>query len=292
MNFTRRQCLSAALALPLLITSKANARGAEALAAIERRSGGRLGVHLFDGETSLGHRADERFGLCSTFKLVLAAMVLHEADRGRLALDRELQISENDRVPHMPSTQAQVGGTMRVDALAEAAQKTSDNLAANLLLRELGGPAALTAFCRQFGDTETRIDRYEPEMNLVPAGEVRDTTTPRAMAGLLARLFSEDGLSAKAQAILRRWMIDTTTGARRLRAGLPQDWIVGDKTGTALSDGMNDKINDIAVVWRADRVLTIATYFEASAGNDNIRREDEAVLNSVGEWAARIAGLG
>ncbi len=290
MNFTRRQCLTAALALPLLIAAKANARGAEALAAIERRSGGRLGVYLFDGETSLGHRSDERFGLCSTFKLVLAAMVLHEADRGRLALDRELKISDNDRVPHMPSTQAHIGGTMRVDALAEAAQKTSDNLAANLLLRELGGPAALTAFCAQFGDTETRIDRYEPEMNLVPAGEVRDTTTPRAMAGLLARLFSADGLSAKAQAILRGWMIDTTTGARRLRAGLPRDWIVGDKTGTALSDGMNDKINDIAVVWRAGRVLTIATYFEASAGNDNIRPEDEAVLKSVGEWAARIAG--
>ncbi len=281
MNLSRRGLLGAALTVPLLAYARENE-----LAAIERHSGGRLGVFLDDGETSTGHRADERFGLCSTFKLALAAMVLHRADQGKISLNKRLAIRESDRIMHMPSTEPYLGQSMRVVELAEAAQKTSDNLAANLLLRQLGGPAAFNEFCREMGDSKTRLDRYETEMNLVPPGEVRDTTTPRAMAGLLAHLFSADGVSATAQETLRRWMIETQTGLRRLRAGLPENIVAGDKTGTGLADVMHDKINDIAVIWHQGRVITIAAYFEASAANPGVRAADEAVLKDVGAFVA------
>jgi beta-lactamase class A len=156
-----------------------------ALAALERDAGGRLGVFALDtgsGRT-ISLRPDEAFGLCSTFKLPLAAAVLREADAGRLSLDTVIRYTKDDMVAHAPVTQAHLAeGGMTIGALAEAAQTTSDNVAANLLMRQLGGPERVTALFRELGDPRTRVDRYEPKMNFVPAGEARDTTTPRAFA--------------------------------------------------------------------------------------------------------------
>jgi beta-lactamase class A len=264
------------------------------LAALEQRAGGRLGVFALDaqGGNALGWRADERFGLCSTFKLLLAAVVLREAHADRLDLDETLAYTAADLVPHSPVTERQLAqGGMPVRALAEATQTTSDNLAANLLMKRLGGPAAVTARLRELGDPATRLDRYEPAMNRVPAGEVRDTTTPRAIAGTVAALFGGDLLDDAARATLRGWMIATQTGTRRLRAGLPPAWEAGDKTGTAFAPGMPNKTNDVAVVWRPERApLVIAAYYEAPGEFDRMRSEDEAVLAEVGrivaDWVA------
>ena len=263
---------------------------AAALAALERRNGGRLGVWALDllRARSVGHRGAERFGMCSTFKLPLAALVLRAADAGQLRLDQTLRYGADDMVPHAPVTSTHLDlGEMRIEALAQAAQETSDNVAANLLLRHFGGPAAVTAQWRELGDEQTRLDRFEPDMNLVPPGEERDTTTPEAMARLLARIFDGHTLTAPSAALLQRWMIDTRTGLTRLRGGFPKDWTAGDKTGTGIAPAMANKHNDVAVVWRDQQpVLVVTAYYEADGHYDEMRAADNAVLAEVGRQVA------
>lgn len=302
MHLPRRTVLTAilstALAAPLLAAARDGAPApaaaptdvAAALAALERRHGGRLGVWALDllRERGIGHRGAERFGMCSTFKLPLAALVLRAADAGQLRLDQILHYGVEDMVPHAPVTSQHVeAGGMRIEALAQATQETSDNLAANLLIRHFGGPAAITAQLRALGDPQTRLDRLEPAMNLVPPGEVRDTTTPEAMARLLARIFDGRTLSARSAATLQRWMIDTRTGLTRLRGGFPQDWTAGDKTGTGIAPDMANKHNDVAVIWRDQQpALVVAAYYEADGHYEEMRAVDNAVLAEVGRLTA------
>jgi beta-lactamase class A len=175
---------------------------------------------------------------------------------------------------------------MTIGALAEAAQKTSDNVAANLLLKQLGGPAGFTQILRDIGDIDTRLDRYEPEMNAGGAeGDERDTTTPNSMAYTTRNILLGDVLEPDARKLLRAWMIDTKTGLKRLRAGFPESWIAGDKTGTALN-GKLGKYNDVAVAWPAGRApIVIAAYFNVPQTSEDIEDRHQAVLAD----AARIA---
>ena len=261
------------------------------MGALEARAGGRLGAFVFDTASGrmTGHRYGEAFAMCSTFKLALAAAVLQRADQGRLNLEMELRYTKADIVPHAPVTGPNLAkGSMRIVDLAEAAQKTSDNVAANVLIRYLGGPAAVTAIFRSWGDAVTRLDRYEPEMNNVPPGEERDTTTPREFARLMARLLIEDRILKKtSRALLIQWMVDTNTGTSRLRGGLPPSWKSGDKTGTANSPNFNNKTNDVAIVWPpARRPVIVTAFYEADGKYDEIRDADQAVLAEVGRIAA------
>lgn len=264
------------------------------LAKLEKKTGGRLGVALLDTGTGAltGHRLNERFGMCSTFKLPLAAAILRKVDEGSLRLDQWVPFTQADIVPHAPVTQKHLAqGGMTVQALAEAAQTTSDNVAANLLLQLLGGPAGFTSMLRAAGDNVTRLDRIEPAMNDVPRGEVRDTTTPQAMAQTVSRQLTGGWLSSNATSLLTGWMVSTQTGTKRLRAGLPPAWRAGDKTGTAMAQGMPDKYNDIAIVWPPGRApLIVTAYFETRVAHGRgIRDADQAVLAQVGRIAAQWA---
>ena len=200
-NFTRRQTLllaGSSLLLPFAGVAEARALPAsdlKSLAALERKVGGRLGVAVLDTGSGqlVGHRLDERFGMCSTFKMPLAAAILRAVDQGRLRHDQWVPYGPADTVPHAPITQKHLKrGGMTLVALAEAAQTTSDNVAANLLLKRIGGPAGFTATLRAAGDTITRLDRYEPHMNHVKGPDERDTTTPAAMARTTQRLLTTD----------------------------------------------------------------------------------------------------
>lgn len=265
---------------------------AASLAALESRSGGRLGVCILDTDSGrlVGHRLDERFAMCSTFKLPLAAVVLREADQGRLRLDEAVTITKADLVSYAPVVESEVGRAMTWAALAEAAQTTSDNAAANLLLKRLGGPAAFTAALRGLGDTVTRLDRTEPALNLVTPGDERDTTSPRAMAALLGRLLAGDALKPASRERLIGWMVATTTGSKRLRAGLPATWRSGDKTGTAQAEAMTDKVNDIGIAWPPGRApVVITAYFDSHRRTGATQPADEAALAEAGRIVAAWA---
>lgn len=296
---SRRLLLQAAASTGLLgglprVAVAAAAVGAHApLAELERRAGGRLGVAVLDCADGalIGHRAEERFALCSSFKLPLAGVVLREAEQGRLQLERRLSYGPADMLSHAPVTRRHLAeGGMSIVALAEAAQTTSDNVAANLLMRVLGGPAALTARLRELGDGETRIDRYEPEMNVVDivhAGDQRDTSTPLAMARTTDRLLNSDWLAPASRARLAGWMVATDTGLKRLRAGFPASWRAGDKTGTFMAEGIDDKYNDVAIAWPPGRPpLIVSAYYEGPGRHDRMRDQDQAVLAEVGRLAA------
>lgn len=301
MHLQRRDLLKLAISSALAISvpvrgGQDNAAAfAAALADLEKKSGGRLGVAVTDldsGELA-GHRVDERFGMCSTFKLPLAAIVLLQAQRGQLDLDARVSYSSDDMVAYAPVTGKNLErGYMTVAELAKATQQTSDNVAANLLLGLVGGPAGFTASLRSMGDEVTRLDRIEPEMNYVPPGEVRDTTTPAAMAATVRRILVGPLLSDDNKALLAKWMEETGTGRNRLRAGFPAGWRSGDKTGTGIAAGMPNIYNDVAVAWPNDTTpaFVVAAYYEADGEYDEMRAVDIAVLQQAGEiTAARLA---
>lgn len=267
VSMTRRVVFAGSLlALPAFADDVASR-----LADLERRNGGRLGVSALDTRNGrqLGYRADERFPLCSTFKLLAAAFVLARVDRGEERLDRRVVFSEGDLVTYSPVTKDHVGPAgLSMAEICDAAVTLSDNTAGNLMLASFGGPAALTAYLRTLGDGITRLDRIETELNEGTPGDPRDTTSPAAMLGTMQRLLVGDGLSAKSREQLVDWLVASKTGAKRLRAGLPTHWRVGDKTGT----GGNGSANDVAVAWPpAGAPILVTAYFTGSTISDEAR---------------------
>jgi beta-lactamase class A len=232
----------------------------ERLAALETASGGRLGVAALDTAdgTWLMHRADERFPMCSTAKVLVASAILDRSTHEGALLQRRIKYTAGGMVAYSPVTEQHVAEGMTVAELCAATLRYSDNTAANLLIELLGGPAAVTAFARAAGDGEFRLDRWEPALNSAIPGDPRDTTTPAAMARSLQRLALGDTLGPLQRQQLQRWLLGNTTGAARIRAGAPADWQVGAKTGT----GDYGSSNDIAVLWRpAKPPIVVALYF-------------------------------
>ncbi len=280
-----RRAVLGALGAVALGRSFPAAAAEDALAGIERRSGGRLGVFALDTGTghSLEHRADERFLMCSTTKLASVAAVLARVDAGAERLDRRVPYTAAEiAVGFAPDTKAHLAeGGMTVEDLCRAAIVHSDNGAANLIVASLGGPAAVTRFARGLGDASSRFDRTEPTLNRAD-GE-RDTTTPRAFAGLTRSLLIGDGLSSASRARLDGWTVACETGTKRIRAGVPKDWVVGDKTGTA-----GPIADDVAVLRPPGRAAIVVTAYCDAPGLDDDARE--AVLREVGTVASRFAG--
>lgn len=295
LRIDRRAWLLAAAGTPLLSACGAltgPGRGAATaqaqLAGLEAGLDGRLGVFAIDTAdgATVGHRADERFAMASSFKAILAAAVLARSLQTEGLMQRVVRYTERDLITHSPITARHVAQGMSVSDLCAATVQYSDNAAANLLMDVLGGPGAVTAFARAIGDTQFRLDRTEPTLNSALAGDPRDTTTPQAMAQTLRKLVLGDALPPPQRTQFTHWLLGNTTGAARIRAGVPAGWAVGDKTGT----GAHGAASDIGVVWppgRAPLVVVVYTWREAA---DAKAREDviAQATRVVVEWA-RVA---
>jgi beta-lactamase class A len=288
----QRRRLAGALLLPLVTASfdiRAGSRPslARQFADIEKDSGGRLGVHVLDTATGrrAGHRQDERFALCSTFKFLAAALVLARVDQGKEQLERRLTYARDDLVPYSPVTEKHAGAEgMTMAQLCEAAVTLSDNTAANLMLASFGGPAGLTAYMRSLGDTHSRLDRIEPGLNEARAGDPRDTTTPVAIVNSMQKILLGDALAPASRAQLLQWLDDNKTGGQRIRAGVPAGWKVGDKTGS----GENGAANDIAILRPPGRppVLLAVYLTETKASMPDRNAAHAAVATAVAAWVA------
>ncbi|MFB6820393.1 class A beta-lactamase [Streptomyces virginiae] len=264
-----------ALAAALPVDTASAASPTAGLRALEREYGARLGVYALDtasGRTVV-HRADELFPMCSVFKTLAAAAVLRDLDHDGAHLAKRIHYTLQDvtdagggSITEKPEN---IANGLTVAELCSAAIAQSDNAAGNLLLRELGGPTAITRFCRSLGDRTTRLDRWEPALNSAEPSRVTDTTTPRAIGRTYARLALGDALDPGDRERLNRWLLSNTTSGDRLRAGLPKDWAVADKTGAG-SYGTN---NNVGIAWPPGRpplVLAIlSTMPEATAPRDN-----------------------
>jgi beta-lactamase class A len=279
----RRALLAAAASIPLASACTSWPSGessASRLKALEDASNGRLGVAAFNtaDNAQLSYRADERFPFCSTFKLLLTSAILARSAHDDGLLARRITYTQGDLVNYSPVSEKHVADGMTVAELCAAALQYSDNSAANLLIRLLGGPSSVTAFARSIGDNEFRLDRMETELNTAIPGDLRDTTTPAAMARDLQRLALGDALGAAQRDQLQTWMRGNTTGDARIRAGVPRDWQVADKTGT----GDYGTSNDIAVLWPpAKPPIVVVIYFTQ-------REQDAKARNDVIASAAKI----
>jgi beta-lactamase class A len=250
---------------------------ADEVRALEQRSGGRLGVSILDTQDGrvFAQRGRERFALCSTFKLLLCGAVLKRVDAGELSLERELDVHAADLVEHSPVVEKHVNGTIKVRGLCEATLTLSDNAAANLLLPLVGHPRGLTRFVRALGDRTTRLDRNEPSLGEATPGDPRDTTSPDAMRASMHGLLLGSVLSAASRRLLTDWLLANKTGDTRLRAGLPSDWRVGDKTGT----GMHGSTNDVAILWPpARRPVLVTSYLTECSAEPDARNAVHASL--------------
>lgn len=251
---------------------------------IERQVAGRLGVAVLDTATGrrLAYRADERFAMCSTFKWLLGAQILSRADAGTEQLSRVVPYGDADLLEYAPVTRAHVREGMTISGLVAAAIQYSDNTAANLLLQAVGGPASFTAYLRQLGDRITRLDRIEPDLNSAVPGDARDTTSPNAMVADLRVVLLGNHLGHAARAQLIAWLVGNTTGAEKLRAGLPARWRVGDKTGM----GAHGATNDVAVTWPAERGPVLVAAYLADTEASVARRNDALakVGHAVNQW--------
>lgn len=294
----RRSMLTTGLALGLgawglsgcAFISKQQAAAArtlsDELAALEIQAQGRFGLYVLDtvSGAEAGWRGDERFPMCSTFKTLLAARMLYLAQRDEIRLWRKLYYSPSEVVAWSLISEKRAGanGGMTVQELCEAMVLVSDNTAANVLLEASGGPAALTQWLRELGDGITRLDRNEPSLNTALPGDERDTTTPQAMVQSLQKLLLGDVLEGYARALLQQWLVDSRTGDKRVRAGMPGDWTVGGKTGS----GERGTACDTLIVWpTAQSAPLLVTAYLTGSPLDGAGRE--AVLARAGEAIKR-----
>ncbi|WP_410045533.1 class A beta-lactamase [Pseudomonas sp. HLMP] len=261
-TFSRRQLIQGAMGGSVMLATPAWASDPvhQRLQHLEQALGGTLGLWALDTGSGrrLSYRSEARAALCSTFKVVLAAAILQQDQAEPGLLERRIAYTAEQLVVYSPVTEKHVATGMSVAELCAAALQYSDNTAANLLLGVVGGPSKLTAYARSIGDPAFRLDRYEPALNSALPNDPRDTSTPLAMGVTLQRLLLTDGLPAAARLRLQDWLKGNTTGDTRIRAGLPEGWVVGDKTGS----GDYGVANDVGIIWppgQAPWILAIYT---------------------------------
>jgi beta-lactamase class A len=245
-------------------------------AKLEARFDARLGVYAVDTGTgrTVEYRADERFAYASTFKALAAGALLDATSTAEL--DQLVRYTRADLVAHSPITEQHVETGMTLRELADAAVRYSDNTAANLILKRLGGPAGFERALRELGDQVTDPERVETDLNEAAPGDRRDTSTPRALATDLRAYVVGDALSAEDRAVLTEWLKKNTTGDTLIRAAVPAGWQVGDKTG---SGGYGTR-NDIAVVWPPDGAPLVLAIL-SSRDEENAEADDALIAEAT-----------
>ena len=220
---------------------------------------------MFDANTgrTVHYRGDERFPLNSTHKTFSCAALLARVDAQSLSLDQKVSLSREMLVAYSPITEQSLSPqTITLRGICRAAVSYSDNTAGNVVLDAIGGAAEFNAYMRSIGDEVTRLDRREPELNESVPGDLRDTTTPLAIVDALRQVLLGDGLSETSRIELRQWMVDDSVGAALLRASLPSDWKIADKTGA----GGYGSRSIIAVIWPPSKQpLVVGIYITQTA---------------------------
>lgn len=227
---------------------------------IERQLDARVGFAAYDLETEQRweYNADQLFAMSSTFKTLACAVLLQRVDEGSEQLERRVEVSASDIVTYSPVTEAYADNQeISLFELCEATMTTSDNTAANLILQAIGGPQAVTAFVRELGDSVTRLDRWETELNEAAPHDERDTSTPNAMVSNLEKLVVGNALSPQSKNQLREWLVNNEVADGLFRSQMPDEWVIGDRTGAG---GFGSR-SITAVIWPPGREPTIVAFY-------------------------------
>ncbi|GIB53444.1 class A beta-lactamase [Vibrio cholerae] len=271
-------------------TSNAHDKLSQAVAKIETDWQGRIGVFAYevDGDFSFAYRETERFPFCSSFKAFVSAAILTQSQNKLIDLNTIVNFQNRELEFWSPITEMYRSDGMTIGQLAKAAIQYSDNGATNILLeRYIGGPKQMNYFMRSLGDSVFRLDRWELELNTAIPGDNRDTSTPYAMATTLGNLAFSDTLELGHRKIFHNWLMGNTTGDKRIRASVPNTWIVGDKTGTC---GSYAAANDIAIIWREQlSPLVIAIYTHKLHATD--KHSDQVIASVTSEIVKHISDI-
>src|SRR5690606_6313323 len=219
--------------------------------------------------------------------MYLAAATLLRVQAGQERLDRAIPVTQADMIAHAPVTAPAVGRALTIEQLMKGAVEVSDNPAANILIREMGGLEPLRAFYRGIGDETTRVDRLEPELNRADGD--KDTIQPAQSVRNMERLILSEAspLESAFKRLLLEWMVASPTGEARLKAGVPSGWTVAHKTGT----GGDGPVNDIGVLYPTEgEPIAIAVYFHATKESTDAQRE--AVIADATRQALKALGHG
>lgn len=221
----------------------------EKIKTLEKSFDGKIGVYAIDTNNNkiVSYRADERFPVQSTMKLMGVAALLKQSDHDKNLLREKIHYTQEDLMPWHPITGKYLTRGMTFAALAEAAMSYSDNSAIDIIIKKLGGPKSVTDFARSIGDEAFNIEHYEEDLNANPKN-IQDTSTPKNMAINVQKLTLGNILTQAQQKQLVIWMRNSTTGYQRIRAGVPIGWVVAEKTGGGLGGGYGIA-NDIGILW-------------------------------------------
>lgn len=251
----------------------------DAIRAAEARLDARVGAAILDTGSgrSWDHRPDERFPMASTSKVLACAALLKS---GPKLMERQATILESELQSYSPITKTLVGQQVSASDLCAITMRTSDNTAVNKVLEILGGPEAVTSFVRNMGDRVTRLDRNEPSLNEGRPGDPRDTTTPRAMADTLRELVLGSALDAQARDQLTEWLRNNEVGGPLLRAGIPADWGIADRTGAG---GFGTR-GVVAIMWPPGHAPVVAAIYVTET--EAPMEERNAAISDIGKAIA------
>ncbi|WP_430794603.1 class A beta-lactamase Bla1 [Bacillus cereus] len=250
---------------------------------LEKKFDARLGVYAIDTGTNrtIAYRPNERFAFASTYKALAAGVLLQQNSIDKL--NEVITYTKDGLVEYSPVTEKHVDTGMTLGEIAEAAVRYSDNTAGNILFHKIGGPKGYEKALRQMGDRVTMSERFETELNEAIPGDIRDTSTAKTLATNLKAFTVGNALPADKRKILTEWMKGNATGDKLIRAGVPTDWEVGDKSGA----GSYGTRNDIAIVWPPNRapiiiaILSSKDEKEATYDNQLIAEAAEVIVNAL-----------
>lgn len=276
MNISKKQALYRIFMLSLLgLSLQASAAPFEqaSLSKLEASSGGRLGISAVDMNTNIRiqYRANERFPMGCTSKVIGVAAILKKSMSDPKMMQEKIFYKKEDLTEWAPITGKHVVDGMTISELSAAAISYSDNTAMNLLVKKLGGIEALNNFARSLHDKDfNQTHGWPAEAKSTPFIK-DDSTTPSAMEKSLQKIAFGNVLAPFQKDKLLMWLKNNTTGDKRIRAGVPKGWIVGDKTGSGFHYGTS---NDIAIIWPPHCAPIIVTMYYSSNKKEAPKRDD------------------
>lgn len=229
------------------------------------------------------HNADERFAFASTYKAIASGILLNNMPNGKL--NKKIKINEQDIVAYSPVTEKYIGKTMSLKSLVQASMLQSDNTANNKIINEIGGIEGFNNELKSLGDYISKPQRLEPDLNDYDPTKIADTTTPRAAATTLHKLLASKQMDKDNQALLKQVMIENETGDSLIKAGVPKEYTVGDKSGQALTYGTR---NDLAFIYTDKHRKPIILAVYTKQDQKNAKPDDKIIAAAAKEAIKKL----
>jgi beta-lactamase class A len=241
---------------------------------------GRVGVAavlIETGETVASLNAQEHFPMQSVYKLPICMAVMQQIDAGTIKLDQKVAVTKSDFVrvgQHSPIRDRNPNGAeITVSELLRFAISESDGTASDVLIKLAGGPEAVQSYLSGLSINEMIVANTEKGIGKDWETQYRNYATPDAAIALLRALHEKRGLSESSQALLLKYMIESTPGEKRLKGLLPPGTVVAHKTGTSGTEkGITAATNDIGIITLPNgKHLAIAVFVSDSPADEATR---------------------